>query len=98
MARLFNHAYVRLVNRRPDQIPGVRQRLVKAKRPADALAVANDFEHGVYGRPRGDLAGVVPTHTIGDNAQMEGFIDREAILIGGPRALFSSSPCLQHDA
>src|SRR6185295_8258199 len=33
---------------------------------------------------------------VGDHVKPEGFIDREAILVAGPCALFADSPRLQH--
>jgi hypothetical protein len=91
MTRLFEHLDARQINRGPDQISRFGEGGIEAEWPTKTLPVADDVEHGSDGHARGDLAGVVAAHAVGDHAEAEVFIDREAILIGGPCALVADA-------
>ena len=59
--------------------------------------MADGVDDGVDSSVCGDLAGIVAAHAVGNDTEPKLFIDREAILIGGPdRALLADSPRLQH--
>ena len=44
------------------------------------------MDDGVDGEARGDLAGIVAAHAVGDHAEPELLLNREAVFVGGPDA------------
>ena len=50
----------------------------------------DEVDDGVDGEARGDFAGVVTAHAVGDHAEPELLANREAVFVGWPDAAFVS--------
>jgi hypothetical protein len=52
------------------------------------VGTAHEGNHRLDGKTSGDFAGVMTAHAVGDHAEPELLINREAVFVGRPDAAF----------
>ena len=84
---LAEHAPVGEVHGGPQPVGVEREAGVDAVGPGVLLVFAgpaNEPGHGLDREPRGDFAGGVPAHPVGDDQQPEGFVLEQRVFVGAP--------------